>query len=148
MLLRFTGTAWIYWSAICTNEVTEISHKLSLLWWTSTGKIKPSAMRFQVTWKLSSSEDTGKPYPLPDLDNSTAVVMYRSVHTQQAEILLHSYLCPLSSPSPPTHCSISVFFHSPLITVNVTNVTCRECYHFKWSETSLGSLWIIRTVAR
>ena len=27
-----------------------------------------------------------------------------------------------------------------LITVNVTNVTCRGCYHFRWSETSLGSL--------
>ena len=35
-----------------------------------------------------------------------------------------------------------------LITVNVTNVTCRGCYHFRWSETSLGTLWIIRTVAR
>jgi len=30
-----------------------------------------------------------------------------------------------------------------LITVNVTNVTCRGCYHFRWSETSLGSLWIL-----
>jgi len=29
-----------------------------------------------------------------------------------------------------------------MITVNVTNVTCRGCYHFRWSETSLGSLWI------
>jgi len=27
-----------------------------------------------------------------------------------------------------------------VITVNVTNVTCRGCYHFRWSETSLGSL--------
>ena len=29
---------------------------------------------------------------------------------------------------------------SKLITVNVTNVTCGGCYHFRWSETSLGSL--------
>ena len=27
-----------------------------------------------------------------------------------------------------------------MITVNVTNVTCRGCYHFRWSETSLGTL--------
>jgi len=34
---------------------------------------------------------------------------------------------------------ITEFFYI-LITVNVTNVTCRGCYHFRWSETSLGSL--------
>ena len=40
------------------------------------------------------------------------------------------------------------FVLNVLITVNVTNVTCRGCYRFRWSETSLSTLWIIRMVAR
>ena len=42
-----------------------------------------------------------------------------------------------------------------LITVNVTNVTCRGCYHFRWSESlyNQNKSWFFvnnwdRTVAR
>jgi len=46
-------------------------------------------------------------------------------------------LIPRLKDKEPHHENVSL---SPMITVNVTNVTCGGCYHFRWSETSLGSL--------
>jgi len=70
-------------------------------------------------------------------------------HRGNAEDLFASHVCTAEDPFALRRCPAEDLFASlpcrgslciMVITVNVTNVTCRGCYHFRWSETSLGSL--------